>query len=103
VVLQPDEKIDVAGVAPVNGITQFIVLHYKSDGILDPSFGSNAPGYSLTNIAVNSTGYAIGQQSNGKVVVGGYDQTDTKFAVAQYANPFTLASFTTSYGEVGLL
>jgi uncharacterized delta-60 repeat protein len=83
VALQPDGKIVVAGYA-VNGRTannqfnyDFAVVRYRTDGSLDPSFGSG--GKVTTDFAQNTdraAGVAI--QSDGRIIVVG----DTSFVSA---------------------
>ncbi len=102
IILQPDGKIVVSGTCVVAGPQEFIVARYTTDGTLDSSFGNPNLGYVLTSAGAGCIGYAIAQKTNGELVIGGKGDT-TNFLVAQYMNPFTVASFTASYGGVGLL
>ena len=101
--LQTDGKIVAAGQITIAGLQQFALLRYNLDGSLDTSFGGPATGYVTTIIApgVNSFAKAVAVQADGKLVVSGI--SDIAFATARYINPFTLATFTASYGAVGLL
>ncbi len=99
-VMQPDGKIIAAGEITFGGVKQFALLRYNSNGTLDTTFGS--AGIMLVSVAAaNSIVYAIAQQVDGKLV--GVGKSGTNFAILRYINPFTLASFTASYGNVGLL
>ena len=74
VALQADGKIVVAGNSGSGGFTQTIVLRYKPDGTADTSFGVSGvvvpPLVGPSNIA---SGNAVLVQSDGKIVVAGYD------------------------------
>ena len=77
------------------------------DGLVDKTFG--AAGFSIPIIGgTDNQAYACTLQSDGKIIAVGYTNKNKTgafydFAVARYINSFTLASFTASYGEVGLL
>ncbi|HUQ62836.1 MAG TPA: hypothetical protein VM121_03680 [Acidimicrobiales bacterium] len=76
--VMPDNRIVVAGQsAAPNGESQVLVVRYRSDGTLDPSFGSNGifkSSLPTADAPFNAT--AIAQQpTTGKLVVtGGYAQ-----------------------------
>ncbi len=76
VAVQTDGKIIVAGVG--NG--DFAVVRYDTNGVLDPSFGTN--GVTITPIGTSSFDQAEGVviQSDGKIVAAGWGASD-KFAV----------------------
>jgi len=61
-VLQPDGKIIVTG---VTGDNRYVVLRYRSDGTLDPSFGSAGVAY------MGTIPNEVALQSDGKIVIGG--------------------------------
>lgn len=100
--LQPDTKIIAAGQITLGGLQQFALARYNFDGSLDTSFGSGATGYLTTAIGgVASPAKALAIQPDNKLVVAG--KSGVIFATVRYINPFTLASFTASYGSIGLL
>lgn len=72
VALQADGKVVVAG--RVSGIAAIVVARYTTDGILDTTFGAGA-GYITLALGVDSGAYAVAVQSDGKIVVAGYDIT----------------------------
>jgi uncharacterized delta-60 repeat protein len=65
--IQPNGKVVGAGVGP-----GFLAARYNTDGTLDTTF--NGTGWVTTAISRNSAGYAnaVGLQSTGKIVEGGY-------------------------------
>jgi uncharacterized delta-60 repeat protein len=85
VVLQPDAKIVVVGLAErTNSATSdCLILRYGSNGILDPTFGSN--GVVLTSFLV-ARSVALGPE--GKIVIAGVASDPANpggfFAVARY-------------------
>jgi len=110
-IVQPDGKIIAAGWSNNQGIVvyNFTLVRYNSDGTLDSTFGVN--GMIATNLGgTYSEAYACALQPDGKIVAVGSSNaknggvgTNYDFALIRYVNPFTLASFTASYGVVGLL
>jgi uncharacterized delta-60 repeat protein len=64
--LQRDGKIVVAGYAGIES-PRFAVARYRSNGSLDPSFGTNG------KVLEPGSGFALALQRNGKIVVGGQD------------------------------
>jgi uncharacterized delta-60 repeat protein len=71
VAAQSDGKTVVAGYATVNGVQQFAIARYTTDGALDTSFGGT--GRVLTAVGIggsNATGVAL--QKDGKIAVAGY-------------------------------
>ena len=109
--VQSDGKIIAAGWSNKEGVNiyDFTLVRYNSNGTPDSTFGVN--GIMTTNLGgIYSEAYACTLQPDGKVVTVGYSNatkggvgTNYDFAIVRYINPFTLASFTASYGEVGLL
>ena len=105
--LQADGKIVAVG----QGNNQFVVSRYNTDGSRDTTFGAggivttSAATIGVRTTAALANGCAL--QPDGKIVSVGYTYTtlniDGLFASARYINPFTLASFTASYGGVGVL
>lgn len=74
--LQADGKLIVVGhQLSLLGDQDFLVLRYNTDGRLDSSFGTN--GVVITSIGVTSDGAsAVAIQPDGKIVVGGYSQSN---------------------------
>ena len=78
---QPDGKIVVAGDYSYNGMNDFAVLRYNTDGSPDNSFGLS--GKTTTNFGSNSeSALAVAMQADGKIVLAGYSNND--FALARY-------------------
>ncbi len=92
--LQPDGKIIAVGVILTGGL-RFQLTRYNTDGSVDTTFTTT----------LTPTGWAYGtvMQPDGKIIAVGNNNNTNKFQVARYINPFTLTSFTASYGEVGML
>ena len=90
VALQVDGKIVVAGDAYTNDIA---LARYNPDGSLDATFGNG--GKVVTDWgAASELAFAVGIQSTGKIIVGGY--TDTKgtfdFVMTRYNSDGTVDS-----------
>ena len=88
VALQSDGKIVAAGFTYSDDIA---VARYNSDGSLDTSFGTG--GKVVTNWgSLNDYAYAVAVQSDGKIVVGGYANTNGTFdfAMSRYNSNGTL-------------
>jgi len=69
-----DVKIVVSGNKIVGGITYTALLRYNPDGTLDPGFNGN--GFAITAAtgpSVVASGNAVAIQTDGKIVVAGYD------------------------------
>ncbi len=104
--LQLDGKIVVAGYTNKNNDDTYdwALVRYNTDGTLDTSFGIN--GMVITDVkAKYDFAQACVLQLDGKIVIAGYcdDGISTDSALVRYINPFTLETFTASYGNVGLL
>lgn len=86
VAIQPGGKIIAAGLAfhsPSNA--DFALVRYNPDGSLDKGFGQG--GIVTADFTPNDQAFALGIQSDGKVVIGGaaYDaQSGNGFALARY-------------------
>jgi uncharacterized delta-60 repeat protein len=94
--LQPDGKIVAVG----NSQTGFFCLvRYNSDGSVDPTFNGGVP---VIGAITTQVPYAALLQPDGKIISIGQSAAGT-FCLARYINPFSLTSFTASYGTVGLL
>ena len=93
---QPDGKYLVAGYGAVGGSFDFTLVRYNEDGTLDTSFGSG--GVVTTSFtAGNDVGQGVALQSDGKIIVAGYN-SNYDFAVARYNVDGTLD---TSFGTGG--
>jgi uncharacterized delta-60 repeat protein len=100
VVLQPDEKIVVAGwTEPYRG-SDFAVVRYNGDGSLDPLFG--VEGKITTDFGANDLAFAVALQPDGKIVVAGFSGSDppssSHFALARYNS---IGSLDTTFGLLG--
>ncbi|MEK6286133.1 MAG: delta-60 repeat domain-containing protein [Acidobacteriota bacterium] len=86
VAIQPNGKVIAAGLAvPNTPDGDFALSRYNSNGSLDPGFGSG--GIITTDFTPSDRAFALGLQSNGKVVAAGaaYDVTKgSGFALARY-------------------
>ncbi len=92
VALQVDGKIIAAG----GTSTAFAIARYKTDGVIDSTFGVN--GIVTTTIGTSSAAYSVLLQLDGKIVAGGASSSGsaTIFALARYTTTGTLdASFGT--------
>lgn len=99
VVVQPDGKILVSGYASNGSTVGFAVVRYNTDGSLDSGFGSN--GKVTTSIGTgNSIAKSMALQSDGKIVVAGYNYngTDEDFALVRYNST---GSIDTGFGTNG--
>ncbi len=95
-----DGKIIVAGVTTLSGQASFFVARYNTDGSIDTTFGSQ--GITTTSIGYHAGATAIGLQSDGTIIVGG-------FAIVNSVRQCVLASYTTagtlnsSFGTMGVV
>lgn len=79
VIIQPDNKILIAGDSYINDGSSYRIgiMRLLSDGTTDNSFGSN--GFTITNLSAGADGATdAALQSDGKIVISGY-----MFSVAQ--------------------
>lgn len=103
IAIQTDGKIVVAGYTSgsSNPWYSFAVARYTEDGSLDTTFGSN--GIVITQIGSLSGAYALGIQSDGKIVAAGYSQANTTsdqlFTLVRYNIDGTLDN---SFGTNGI-
>jgi len=101
-IVQPDDKVVVAGTA-INfptGFSDFALVRYDADGTLDDSFGSHGK---ATAGFVNAAAFAIGIQSNGKLIAAGtvtnFERAAAQeFALVRYGSD---GSLDTSFGSAG--
>ncbi len=96
VALQADGKIVVVGSNYNNG---FLVVRYKSNGVIDSTFGTN--GKVLTTVGTGySNAYCVGIQADKKIVVAGYaTYTYSEFAVVRYDTAGVIDSTFNSNGK----
>jgi uncharacterized delta-60 repeat protein len=95
IVVQPDGNIVVAGSSSYSdSIVSIALVRYKTNGIVDSSFGIN--GIDTTLIGENASGNSIALQPDGKIVVAGY--AGNNFAVLRYA---TNGIIDTTFGTNG--
>jgi uncharacterized delta-60 repeat protein len=100
VALQADGKIIFAGWINDRGTLEVAVARYKTNGILDSTFGIN--GTVTTGNGNGYFGYTVAIQNDAKILVGGYAyyaSTGNDFAVTRYnitsvVLPVKLSSFT---------
>lgn len=83
--LQSDGKITMAG-SVVSSITEFGIIRYDSTGSLDLTF--DVDGKVTTSLGTNCEAYAIGIQSDDKIVVGGNMNPVgiSEFTIARYSS-----------------
>jgi uncharacterized delta-60 repeat protein len=93
-VIQPDGKIVVAGLArAASGFNEFAVARYNSDGSLDDNFGMNGK---VTTSFPDASAHAhdLALQSDGKIVAGGIVTrppfTSSTFALTRYLQDGTV-------------
>lgn len=97
--IQPaDQKIVVAGYTISGGSTQLFVARYTTAGVLDTGFGTG--GIATLLVGTTSVAHAIGLQSTGNIVVGGYATVSgiTQYCVARFTSSGILD---TSFNTVG--
>ena len=81
VALQPDGKIVLGGYSE----DRFLVARYSNTGALDPSFDLDGKTSTAYPGMLNSpTASDLVLQSNGKIVIAGYSNSDYDFAVARF-------------------
>lgn len=98
-VIQPDQKIVVAGTAIFSPLNAMAVVRYNTDGSLDSTF--DADGIVTTQITTgNFNGRAIALQPDGKIVAAGGTQvgTDYDFGIVRFN---TDGSLDNSFGTGG--
>ncbi len=100
-VLQSDSKIVIAGYTSNNGNFNVFLARFKSDGIIDSTFGTN--GYVISPVGTSyDFANSLSIQSDGKLIVTGYTQSGTKFNnfVMRFNNDGTVDN---TFGTNGIL
>src|SRR5262249_24752883 len=102
VVVEPDGKILVAGLAAFNGAFDFALARYNSNGTIDTSFGTGGKVTTAFDFPGNfDRVFTIVQQPDGKVVaVGSTVNLFADFALARFNANGTLD---TSFGTGGIV
>ncbi|MEZ5018287.1 MAG: T9SS type A sorting domain-containing protein [Flavipsychrobacter sp.] len=85
VLLQPDGKILAGGVINDNGLFQFAIARYNSDGSVNSTFGTNGVLKTKADKSYSAIESMIMQQDN-KIVVAGSNNAD--FLLARYTTDF---------------
>ncbi len=101
---QPDDTIVAGGYVLFNATNRtFALVCYNTDGSLNQNFGTG--GTVVTDIipGIDNILQALLLQPDNKILAVGQSGGSNYFALVRYINPFTLASFTASYGNVGLV
>jgi uncharacterized delta-60 repeat protein len=81
VVLQPDGKIVAVGRHDSSGHEAFALVRYRTNGTLDPSFGTGGK----VTTATGGFASAVAVQPDGKIVVAGSSESQSRaFTVARY-------------------
>jgi len=80
VVLQPDGRIVVGGSASAS----FALLRFRSNGSLDPTFGSDGPGWTFS--PQGASAFALTRQPDGRLLLAGAGPAGKRriFTVARY-------------------
>jgi len=93
-VIQPDDKIVVAGSGTLNGVIAFGLARFKVNGTLDQTFGSG--GVVATQISkTDSRAYGVAIQADGRLVASGVAKDSLNSyhtTLARYNNAVTLAT-----------
>lgn len=96
VALQSNGSIVAAGINQLINSSNFIVVRYTSNGILDTAF--NTTGIVQTTVGTYAGANALLIQNDGNIVVTGY--SDTAFATARYT---TSGALDAAFGTNGIV
>ncbi|MCU1429337.1 MAG: Esterase [Actinomycetia bacterium] len=91
--LQPDGKLVVVGDA--NGFADFLVMRFRTDGALDPTFSGD--GIATTDFGGSDAAIAVAIAPGGKIVVAGR-AAGTKVGIARY---LTNGALDAAFGDHG--
>jgi uncharacterized delta-60 repeat protein len=69
--LQPDGRIVVGGLSQIGAHNQFAILRYRSDGSLDPTYGTAGKVVISFNSGADETGNGVALDSAGRIVIAG--------------------------------
>ena len=103
--VQKDEKIIACGYC-TNGVSggaiakDFALVRYNSDGSVDSTFGND--GIVMTSISnLDDIGYSVKVQDDGKIIAGGYTNSDDDedYAIVRYNSDGSLDS---TFGTNGI-
>jgi len=99
IALQSDGKIVAGGYSYLEGISNFALARYNSDGSLDNTFGSEGKIISLFNNQ-GSSASSIAIQKTGKIVLGGScgEHMNSNFILARYNSD---GSIDNSFNNIG--
>jgi uncharacterized delta-60 repeat protein len=88
-VLQPDGKLVAGGTAtnPINGTTDFVLVRYNSNGIIDAAGFGSGIGVAKTDFGGFDTMGGLALQKNGGLVAAGYT-----FSLGNTTNPTALVA-----------
>jgi uncharacterized delta-60 repeat protein len=82
--IQSDGKIIAAGQSE-KGNSQVLLMRYKTDGVIDSTFGTNGIVNSTFNPSNPTQSSCVALQADGKILVGGaVDSTDSDFALFRF-------------------
>jgi uncharacterized delta-60 repeat protein len=103
VAIQGDGRIVASGMTtPTNGLSEFALVRYNTDGSLDAGFGQGGKVFTIFGAANGSSALSVFLQSDQKIIAGGYaifnSSTGTDFALARYN---TDGSADTGFGSGG--
>ena len=101
-VIQPDGRILVGGIADANGVSDFGLVRYNTDGSLDTSFDSD--GIVTTNFGIDDVGQSLALQPDGKIIIGGWTNPMgwSDFALARYNTDGSLDTTFDTDGKITL-
>ncbi|MCX7788451.1 MAG: hypothetical protein N2442_12240, partial [Spirochaetes bacterium] len=97
--VQTDGKIIVVGSQKINNYTDFSIVRYKENGVLDTTFGNG--GIVLTSLCPsNDSASCVANLSDGNILVGGYLKNGSSydFALIRYKQD---GSIDMSFGQEG--
>lgn len=102
IVIQPGGEIIAVGNSRTDDITGITIVRFEVDGTLDNSFGTQGVTTTIPDPQSNrSIAFGVALQSDGKIVVGGYDDRDIDTAVlVRYNSNGTLD---TTFGTSGII
>lgn len=102
VVLQPDGDIVAAGGSIAANITSFALVRFLESGMLDTSFGTQGITTTLPDAqSTRSIAYDVALQSDGKILVAGYDDRDNDRALLVRYN--ANGTLDTTFGSGGII